>query len=58
MDYQNILRLSQNLQTVSLAKHNLKFALKKKKKTSEFVTNGVNNIVSSSLIKEGAQFLS
>ena len=53
----DILRLANTIQSVNVVGTNLKFLKKKKKKSSDFIKNGTNNIVSSALIKEQSDFI-
>ena len=55
--HQKILALVPTLQSITLASKNYQLVKKKKKKAKDFLYQGVENIVGTSLIKETAQFL-
>ena len=54
MTTENLLKLARDVQAAALVGDNIKFARKKKKKTSDFVKSGVSNILGTSLIKAQA----
>lgn len=57
MTYKDILRVIPTIQAASLVEHNVRFAKKKKKKSSDFLSTGVDNILGTSFIQTEAQFI-
>ena len=57
MGYEQILKVIPTIQSASLVSHNVGFLKKKKKKTKDFVSYGVDNIVGTALIQENSKFL-
>ena len=53
----NILKLIPTLQSVAIMSDNLEFAKKKKHKSTDFVKQGVKNLVGVSLVNETAKFI-